>query len=294
MYQLIRSLLAPIKLTDKTLDELFALVKDHLEPAPSAIMQRFNFNARSQKSDESVAEFVAELRHIAEHCEYGGTLDEMLCDRLVCGIRAELKLTFVKALEISQAAELAEKGARVLQPQQGLPAESVNAIVDTSQGSCYRCGRKHSSDDCKCKDWICRVCGKKDHVARVCRSSSGVSSEQRMGKRARKAPGDGSNPREIHTLFHLKDKVHPPLTVTVEVNKAKLCMEVDTGAADSILSESTFQRLWPEGARPLLRQSAVMLRTYSGEKLSIRGQAWVEVAYGERQCSLRLLMVPLS
>lgn len=294
MYQLICSLLAPIKLTDKTLDELFALVKDHLEPAPSAIMQRFNFNARSQKSDESVAEFVAELRHIAEHCEYGGTLDEMLCDRLVCGIRAEPKLTFVKALEISQAAELAEKGARVLQPQQGLPAESVNAIIDTSQGSCYRCGWKHSSDDCKCKDWICRVCGKKDHVARVCRSSSGVSSEQRMGKRARKVPGDGSNPREIHTLFHLKDKVHPPSTVTVEVNKAKLCMEVDTGAADSILSESTFQRLWPEGARPLLRQSAVMLRTYSGEKLSIRGQAWVEVAYGERQCSLRLLVVPLS
>eukprot|EP00731_Ephydatia_muelleri_P017292 Em0010g390a len=250
MYQLIRSLLAPIKLTDKTLDELFALVKDHLEPAPSAIMQRFNFNARSQKSDESVAEFVAELRHIVEHCEYGGTLDEMLCDRLVCGIRAEPKLTFVKALEISQAAELAEKGARVLQPQQGLPAESVNAIVDTSQGSCYRCGRKHSSDDCKCKDWICRVCGKKDHVAGVCRQ---VESRRN---------------REW-------DKVHPPLTVTVEVNKAKLCMEVDTGAADSILSESTFQRLWPEGARPLLRQSAVMLRTYSGEKLSIRGRDWL-------------------
>ena len=55
MYQLIRSLLAPMKPTDKTLDELFALVKDNLEPAPSAIMQRFNFNTRSQKSDESVA-----------------------------------------------------------------------------------------------------------------------------------------------------------------------------------------------------------------------------------------------
>ena len=59
-----------MKPTDKTLDELFALVKDHLEPDPSAIMQHFNFNARSQKSDESVAEFVAELRYIAEHCEY--------------------------------------------------------------------------------------------------------------------------------------------------------------------------------------------------------------------------------
>ena len=116
-----------------------------------------------------------------------------------------------------------------------------------------------------------------------------------MGKRARKVPGDSSNPREIHTLFHLKDKVHPPLTVTVEVNKAKLCMVVDTGAAVYILSESTFQRLWPEGAKPLLRQSAVMLQTYSGEKLSIRGQAWsrlqrkavlIETLSGPRKWSL--------
>ena len=72
-----------------------------------------------------------------EHCEYRGALDEMLCDRLVCGIRdtqvqkrllAEPKLIFAKALEIFQAAELAERGARVLQPQQGLPAKSMNAV----------------------------------------------------------------------------------------------------------------------------------------------------------------------
>ena len=54
MYQLIRSLLAPIKPTDKTLEELFSLVKDHLEPAPSAIMQHFNFNARPQKVDRAL------------------------------------------------------------------------------------------------------------------------------------------------------------------------------------------------------------------------------------------------
>ena len=31
--------------------------------------------------------FLAELRHLSEHCEFGITLDEMLRDRLVCVVR---------------------------------------------------------------------------------------------------------------------------------------------------------------------------------------------------------------
>ena len=35
-----------------------------------------------QVTEESFAEFVAELRHIAEHCEFGGTSEKMLCNCL--------------------------------------------------------------------------------------------------------------------------------------------------------------------------------------------------------------------
>ena len=63
------------------------LVKEHLQPAPSVIMQRFNFNGRMQKGKEAVAEYVAELRRIAEHCEFKDALDEILRDSLVCGVK---------------------------------------------------------------------------------------------------------------------------------------------------------------------------------------------------------------
>lgn len=65
-YELIRSLVAPNKPTDKTLAELTKLVKDHLAPRPSSIVQRFHFNARTQSENESVSEYVAELRKLAE------------------------------------------------------------------------------------------------------------------------------------------------------------------------------------------------------------------------------------
>ena len=43
-------------------------------------------------------------------------------------------------------------------------------------------------------------------------------------------------------------------------------MEIDTGAAVSVVSESSYKRLWPVGSRPVLQQAAVKLRTYTGVK----------------------------
>ena len=43
-YQLIRNLVAPKKPTEKNFDEIVTLVKDHHQPRPSTIVQRFNFH----------------------------------------------------------------------------------------------------------------------------------------------------------------------------------------------------------------------------------------------------------
>ena len=60
-----------------------------------------------------MATFVAELRSLAEHCNYGQTLEVMLCDRIVCGVSddaiqrqllSEKDLTFKKALETLEVA----------------------------------------------------------------------------------------------------------------------------------------------------------------------------------------------
>ena len=60
-YQLIRNLVAPAKPVDKSFRELVTLVKEHHTSPPSVTVQRFNFNSRSQKDGETVAQFVAEL-----------------------------------------------------------------------------------------------------------------------------------------------------------------------------------------------------------------------------------------
>lgn len=81
-----RNLLSPTKPGEKTLAQLAALSKKHFNPKPSEIVQRFKFDSRVRKPTESVAEYVAELRKLAQDCNYGQTLPPMLRDRLVCGV----------------------------------------------------------------------------------------------------------------------------------------------------------------------------------------------------------------
>ena len=86
LYKLLQSILTPVKPSKQTFEELVEVLKNHYNPPPSEVMQRFRFNTRSRKPGESVATYVAELRRLAEFCNYEVSLDKMIRDRLVSGI----------------------------------------------------------------------------------------------------------------------------------------------------------------------------------------------------------------
>ena len=98
------------------------------------------------------------LRKLAEECEYGAMLDDLLRDRFVSGINngrilrrllSESKLTYKKAFELAQAMESANKHAHDLQ---AVPA-TVHVVRSQPGGAppksktsqCYRCGGKHQA-----------------------------------------------------------------------------------------------------------------------------------------------------
>ncbi len=126
-YKLLRSLLAPTRPDEKTFEQLAATLASHYSPAPSEVVQRFKFNTRTRSTGESVAAFVAELRRLAEFCNYGDKLNEMLRDRIVCGVNneaiqrkllAERDLTYDRAFAIAQGSELADRNMREIRKPQ--------------------------------------------------------------------------------------------------------------------------------------------------------------------------------
>jgi len=171
-YKTLRNLVAPSKPTEFSFMNLVKTMTAHFYPPPSEIVQQFCFNSRVREHGETIPAYVAELRALSEHCNFGDTLDQMLRDRLVCGINdpqiqkrllSEPKLTFQKALDLSLAFEAATKDAKHLQavsPQHN-DATPVYRTEKSTKPTirCYRCGKaNHKAPDCWFKDTECSTC----------------------------------------------------------------------------------------------------------------------------------------
>ena len=77
-YSLLRSLVAPDRPSDKSYDDLVAVLKKHFEPKPIVIAERFHFHHRAQAIGETISEYMAELRKLTTHCQ-SGSLFCFLC-----------------------------------------------------------------------------------------------------------------------------------------------------------------------------------------------------------------------
>ena len=182
---------------------------------PSAIVQRFKFNTHSQQPGETIAMFLAELRQLTEYCEFGVTLDEILRDRLVCGVQdiriqrrllAEPKLTLQRAFDLALAIEAAEKDASEIQKWDSQEGATPLNKVDTKDGrgseiNCYRCGKNKKSDTPQGTQLLA------DEVT---------------------TPG-GERGTSAYSLFTLGSKRPAPYKVQLSVDGQTLEMEIDTG-----------------------------------------------------------------
>ncbi|CAL9689673.1 unnamed protein product [Knipowitschia caucasica] len=69
-YNLLRNPVSPDKPSRKTFDEIVAILKSHLNPKPLVIAERFRFHKRNQLKDESISEYMAELRKLSQYCDF--------------------------------------------------------------------------------------------------------------------------------------------------------------------------------------------------------------------------------
>ena len=137
-FALIEDLVAPEQVTDLPYGHLIEVLKNHYEPEASVIVSRFRFNSCYREENESVSAFVARLRKLAKTCQYAdGVLDEMLRDRLVCGIRdaslqtrllSQPQLTLESALSLACASEAAIAQAQEI--GRGTPATTCSPATE--------------------------------------------------------------------------------------------------------------------------------------------------------------------
>ena len=298
-YALLRNLVTPAAPKDKEYATLCKLLKDHCEPTPIVIAERYRFYSRKQNAGESIAEYIAELKRLSTHCEFEGFLEQALRDRLVCGMKndnirkhllTKRELTFAKAQELSLSLEAAENQAQELKG-----AEPIVHRVESSPPKCYRCGgTNHKESNCKFKQAVCHKCKKRGHIKRACRSRGGPGQQPFRGRRERakwvEAENGSSESDEEFTVRMVKVNTPQPILVDIKVNGKTLTMEVDTGAGLFLISESTLKQVMPE-ALVNIQETSVRMKTYSGEPIKVLGKVQVAVEYGEQHARLPLYVV---
>ena len=68
-------------------------------------------------------------------------------------------------------------------------------------------------------------------------------------------------------------------------------MEIDTGAARTVMSQQAFKSTWGKSVAPVLHDTHIKLCTYTGESLKVLGVADVTVMYKGQETKLPLVVV---
>ena len=204
-YQLLRTLLAPVLPSTKSYADIVKTMKDHLDPSPCEIGERWRFTRRNQHEGESIVSFVAALRKLSLYCKYGDGLSNALRDQFVFGLRngstqrrllKDPNVTFDTAVEAAKLDETAAKDTVELQGGNlgATASANVHKLAPRSSNKksgkdrCFRCNQtSHKSNDCWYKDAKCHGCGKVGHIKPAC--LAGGQGAKKKEKPTGKPPG---------------------------------------------------------------------------------------------------------
>uniref|UniRef100_A0A669EUY2 Gypsy retrotransposon integrase-like protein 1 n=1 Tax=Oreochromis niloticus TaxID=8128 RepID=A0A669EUY2_ORENI len=174
--------------------------REMCSPQTNVTMERHKFNTRNQRTGETVESYVSDLRIKAKSCRFGDLSEELIRDRLVCGINndnlrkvllRDSDLTLAKAISVCQIHEMTEEHNKTLAfPQQSATnvdvlqpkftrkhrGDKINNQGDRSETqhitNCTNCGGAHAAKKSKCPAFgqQCHACKKWNHFKKRCRA----------------------------------------------------------------------------------------------------------------------------
>ena len=280
----------------------------------NVIMERHAFNTRDQM-DEDAQSYIASLRILASSCEFGDLQDELIRDRLVCGLKSnvvrkqllkEPKLTLQKATQIcvlhevseahtekfqakSQAAEVHDvchkRQHKKTQSQHKFSSDEKRSSTSKS-GKCKNCGYEHAHKRCPAFNKRCNGCGKWNHFESVCQS------KQIHKKNVHDVDLDDD---EADTEPYVIDAVNMvdiffkgEIFATLIVNEQRQDVKIDTGAKCNVMSQAVMQQ--QKLTSMLNTQRKIQLITYGGAMFETLGTLNVACTHQQKKYDIEFLV----
>lgn len=290
--------------------DITEILNDYLDPKPSKWALQHKFITRTQKSDETVAQYAAELKKLTTNCEFNcqhcqkNTSESFLSLQFIRGLKdsdARTKIlqdrtvyTFKSLTQIAISIEMgkAENETMITNEQPSTSSDHINKITPYKRpggpgpspkqitpkdlkGKCFRCGAaNHESNKCGAINVTCHKCNKVGHLARVClQRHSDASLNKTKPNTNLLEDSMTSDHDDWNDINIISGESSEKYMITVHIEHVKIKMEFDTGATLTSMSLQDYQKL-NIGKR--IFKTNLKLRTYTGEVIKPTGVAYVQ------------------
>ncbi|KAG5866172.1 hypothetical protein JTB14_031024 [Gonioctena quinquepunctata] len=140
---------------------------------------------------------------------------------------------------------------------------------------CFRCGKGHYANKCPYREYICNKCPIKGHLSSVCKRQ-----EQRLHFLAEYQEAHEDVEEEYAPVLCLRQKSDKPIIVDISLNDISIKMELDSGAAMSILPLNLYRKYF---VIQELSDTDVTLINFSGDKIYPEGTVTLQTKHAKKK-----------
>ncbi|UYV69745.1 K02A2.6-like [Cordylochernes scorpioides] len=293
--------------------EMLDMLTSHFKPFKNTIQRRNAFFTCVQKERQGIMEFVTELKHLAQECEFENLTESLIRDRLIIGILdREVKrklledpqLTLPRAISIAMVSESTCSQVASLNEQKMIEkTEKRNWVKDTIRMEnaeagpsginprreriiepCKWCGQRHKYGKCPAYGKKCNACGKTNHFTVVCRTKR---IRNLLAESEAEESCDEINLNEVVVKTVGSDK----WSAVIIINGKKTTVHLDTGAQINVLPHKVINQ-WP--SRPEIRPTSLKAFAYGNTELPIVGKCNVLCQYGEKKGMFKFIVADVE
>ncbi|XP_062540957.1 uncharacterized protein LOC134208995 [Armigeres subalbatus] len=277
-------------LRELTYKQITDKLKQRYDKKDSDVIHSYRFWTRRQGQYEKAVDFVLDVKHLAEQCEFGDFKSRAIRDVLVIGLNDrglqkrlfdEDDLTAAKAEKIIVNQELASDRTLILSTDDD-KKPGIVARLGRKDDKPYRQSRFRSRSRSDSRSWpsdsrrndrynnknhysekqfVCSYCKKKGHVRKYCyrlrnksprKSQTSVkfldspkpssSGTDGLFKRLKEDMESDSDDELPCMMIASVNKISEPCYVETIIEKKRITMEIDSGSAESVISENMYMR----------------------------------------------------
>ncbi|UYV73801.1 K02A2.6-like [Cordylochernes scorpioides] len=252
--------------------EMLDMLTNHFKPFKNTIQRRNAFFTCVQKEKQGIMEFVTELKHLAQECEFENLTESLIRDRLIIGILdREVKrklledpqLTLPRAISIAVISESTCSQVASLNEQKMIEKiEKRNWVKDTIRMENAEAGPSgiNPRRERIIEPLVCRT----KRIRNLLAESEAEES------------CDEINLNEVAVKTVRSDK----WSAVIIINGKKTTVHLDTGAQINVLPHKVINQ-WP--SRPEIRPTSLKAFAYGNTELPIVGKCNVLCQYGEKK-----------